>query len=68
VRCGSTEKLHFDHVDPSRQGGGSSPENIQILCEQCNLKRVGQDSLLILARERRAGWHQVSPPAAMVSR
>jgi hypothetical protein len=39
VRCGSTEKLHFDHVIPVVKGGGSSPENIQILCEQCNLKK-----------------------------
>jgi hypothetical protein len=39
VRCGSTEKLHFDHVIPVIKGGGSSPENIQILCEQCNLKK-----------------------------
>jgi hypothetical protein len=39
VRCGSTEKLHFDHVIPVVKGGGNSPGNIQILCEQCNLKK-----------------------------
>jgi hypothetical protein len=39
VRCGSKEKLHFDHVIPVAKGGGNSAVNIQLLCEICNLKK-----------------------------
>lgn len=39
VRCGSKEKLHFDHIIPVAKGGASTAENIQILCEPCNLKK-----------------------------
>lgn len=37
--CGSKEKLHFDHIIPVAKGGGASSENIQVLCETCNLKK-----------------------------
>ena len=37
--CGAQEKLHFDHIIPVAKGGGSTAENIQILCETCNLKK-----------------------------
>jgi hypothetical protein len=39
VRCGKREKLHFDHVIPVAKGGGNSEDNIQILCEYCNLQK-----------------------------
>jgi len=39
VRCGSRQDLHFDHVIPVNKGGGNSEENIQILCQLCNLKK-----------------------------
>ncbi len=35
-RCGSTEKLHFDHVIPVSRGGANSVANIQLLCGACN--------------------------------
>jgi hypothetical protein len=39
VRCGSNEELHFDHIIPVAKGGGNSAENVQILCQSCNLKK-----------------------------
>jgi len=40
VECGSTHKIHFDHILPYSKGGTSdNPENIRILCEKCNLKK-----------------------------
>ena len=40
--CGKTPpevKLHIDHVFPSSKGGSSKFENLQFLCELCNLKK-----------------------------
>jgi len=39
VRCGSKEKLHFDHVIPVAKGGGGDAVNIQLLCQPCNLRK-----------------------------
>jgi len=39
VRCGAEEDLQFDHVIPVAKGGGTSVENIQVLCGDCNRQK-----------------------------
>ncbi len=43
IQCGTTEELQFDHVLPVALGGGTSVENLQVLCGECN--RAKSDSL-----------------------
>ena len=31
--------LHIDHIIPIKQGGKSVPENLQVLCDKCNLAK-----------------------------
>lgn len=39
VKCGSQEKLEFDHMIPVSKGGSSTYRNIQLLCEKCNRQK-----------------------------
>jgi len=36
VKCGSAERLEFDHVIPVALGGANTARNLQLLCEPCN--------------------------------
>tara|TARA_X000000368_G_C22649592_1_gene544662 strand:+ start:243 stop:617 length:375 start_codon:yes stop_codon:yes gene_type:complete len=36
VKCGSNEKIEFDHIIPIVSGGKSTYRNLQLLCEFCN--------------------------------
>ncbi|CAB4168180.1 HNHc domain containing protein [uncultured Caudovirales phage] len=42
-RCGTNEgKLHIDHIVPKRLNGSDLDENLQTLCEFCNLSKGGR--------------------------
>lgn len=39
ARCGSREKLEYDHIVPVSRGGSNTARNIELLCESCNRKK-----------------------------
>ena len=43
VKCGSRERLEFDHIIPVIRGGSNTTRNIELLCEGCN--RAKSDSI-----------------------
>lgn len=36
IKCGSNQRLEFDHVIPVALGGANTARNLQLLCEICN--------------------------------
>jgi hypothetical protein len=39
ARCGSREKLEYDHIVPVSKGGSNTERNIELLCERCNREK-----------------------------
>lgn len=37
------EQMHADHITPWHAGGKTVPENLQMLCRDCNLRKSGQN-------------------------
>ena len=38
-KCGSKEKLEYDHIIPVSKGGSNTARNIELLCEKCNREK-----------------------------
>jgi HNH endonuclease len=36
AKCGSRERLEYDHIVPISKGGSNTARNIELLCEKCN--------------------------------
>lgn len=39
VYCGSTQNLQLDHIIPFSKGGATTLENMQLLCQKCNIEK-----------------------------
>ena len=39
VKCGSREKLEYDHIIPVSKGGSNTARNVELLCEKCNREK-----------------------------
>ena len=37
--CGSNQNLQFDHIIPVAKGGATTVDNLQLLCQPCNLAK-----------------------------
>ena len=64
LSCGSTDKLHVDHVVPWSEGGPCELENLQPLCSPCNYRK-GTKTIDFRGcqndTDRENAWNQVSP-------
>jgi 5-methylcytosine-specific restriction endonuclease McrA len=43
ARCGSYKVLCIDHIEPRIRGGSDEIKNLQILCRECNGKKLKED-------------------------
>lgn len=39
VVCGDENNLEVDHIHPVSRGGTNDPDNLQMLCKQCNMSK-----------------------------
>ncbi len=50
--CGAQHNLQIDHIRPVALGGDSTPDNLQLLCGSCNLRRGVKTFGLTAVRRR----------------
>lgn len=41
------EQMHADHITPWSKGGKTTPDNCQMLCRDCNLKKEHRNKLFV---------------------
>ena len=62
VKCGSQEKLEFDHIIPFADGGSNTERNIQLLCEQCNRQKGKSVSWRAIVMTKDGGGRESPSP------
>lgn len=55
LASGKKVRLHIDHIVPISQGGTNDPDNLRVLCSNCNhgrsnVQALGETALNVLAR------------------
>lgn len=45
VICGTSKRLHIDHIVPVTNGGSSDDSNLRVLCETCNCSKGKNKSI-----------------------
>ncbi len=65
TNCGTRRHLNYDHVKPLALGGGTTPDNLRLLCFQCN-QRAGMRTFGVDKMRAGVGGRRVATGAATV--
>jgi 5-methylcytosine-specific restriction endonuclease McrA len=56
--CGERPARIADHRTPICEGGPTTPENLQAICQPCSLSKTGKEGAAMRAAKRRARQRQ----------